>query len=81
MKYVIETLEQAELSTCSIIPVSHPIDSTLRNSFTNTDIARIDEGSRHEGSDDHEGDNSLDKSGYVSHLGFDCFLRESYVIL
>ena len=39
-----------------------------RDSFAITYIARAAEASRYEGGDDHEGDNSLDRSGYVSHL-------------
>jgi hypothetical protein len=78
MKWVVEILEQSELSTCSIIPVSHPIDSSSRDSFTNAYIARTAEASRDEGSDDHEGDNK--KVDTLSHLGFDCFLCESYIM-
>jgi hypothetical protein len=48
--------------------VSHPIDSSSRDSFTITYINRAAEASRDEGSDDHEGDKSLDGNGYVSHL-------------
>jgi hypothetical protein len=48
--------------------VLHPVVASSRASFAVTYIARATEASRDECSDDHEGDNSLGRSGYVSHL-------------
>ncbi len=51
-------------------PVSHPVVSS----------ARAAEASRYEGGDGHEGDNSLDRSGYVSHLVLSVsFAKVSYL--
>jgi hypothetical protein len=50
-----------------------PAASSSRYSFTITYLAWAAEASRYEGSDDHEGDNGLDRSGCVSHLALILF--------
>jgi hypothetical protein len=57
-----------DLSIGVTAPVLLPVVSSSQDSFAITYIARAAEVSRDEGSDDHERDNSLDRSGYVGHL-------------